>query len=447
MALFSQEFTSNWMKILNPLINKATLLELSLPGAHDALTNDLSTTIADDANDLEPWEAYVLHDLRNFADIGSFIRYQATSQGLTLTRLLDAGIRFIDFRVTYSSSDNKDSGIKEDFYGLHLVETKETSLTSLKEIKDWVTQHPQEIIVVWISRHGSTCETTYPNVSDMIKQSFWNRIEEIFGDLLIDSKYDTLNKTTIEEYLRNNRRVLIYVSDGQDPSGFTGGSSKAFNGCSIDNHTGNDFSQIKTTSQNLLEEFAQAHSTIQNDSNQSKFYLQSLAASSPDFQIKAAAELEYIPFDHSQISSSCAQGFNIPGMVTWCPQYLMDMSLLLNYYIQDVLEISYNEGYDFPNALYVDAVDQNGLIRTGTQKFGHIYPSTKSHLRGATSFQTTGYAYVATIAGWNARKQCSRSFLSQTLPCQEILEQIERIRRKNPVNKWNDPQTGRLTSL
>lgn len=43
----STSFLSNWMGQLLPLLGASPLLELSLPGTHDTLTYDLSTTVSE----------------------------------------------------------------------------------------------------------------------------------------------------------------------------------------------------------------------------------------------------------------------------------------------------------------------------------------------------------------------------------------------------------------
>lgn len=74
-------------------------------------------------------------------------------------------------------------------------------------------------------------------------------------------------------------------------------------------------------------------------------------------------------------------------MTAWCPLHLQDISQLDNYYRQLVLEKSFTLGYDFPNAIYLDAVDVNGTIRTGTALFGYGITESSNHT-------ITGYAYA-----------------------------------------------------
>eukprot|EP00051_Salpingoeca_urceolata_P020692 m.313741 g.313741 ORF g.313741 m.313741 type:complete len:150 (+) comp19664_c0_seq23:4575-5024(+) len=95
-------FHSTWMAYLNPLLSDKTILDLSLPGTHDTLTFDLSTTVSDGANDLPPDVAWVLHEFHDFVP-GHFIRDQAKTQGLNITEQLENGIRFLDFRIMFSA--------------------------------------------------------------------------------------------------------------------------------------------------------------------------------------------------------------------------------------------------------------------------------------------------------------------------------------------------------
>ena len=44
---------------------------------------------------------------------------------------------------------------------------------------------------------------------------------------------------------------------------------------------------------------------------------------------------------------------------------LFEISLLGNYYYQLSFEYAIQNELDFPNAIYLNAIDKNGLIRTG----------------------------------------------------------------------------------
>lgn len=69
----------------------------------------MSTTISDNANDMSPTLAWILHLFKDFLDVGTFVRNLAKTQGLNITQQLDAGMRFIDFRIDYTAGPNSAS--------------------------------------------------------------------------------------------------------------------------------------------------------------------------------------------------------------------------------------------------------------------------------------------------------------------------------------------------
>lgn len=184
------------MGSLNAVLGNLTVLDLSLPGTHDSLTYDLSTTVSDGGIDDYPELSKVrrrriltllrhhTHHLLTLAappsqilnlfsgsvdiipgQIEDFIRQQARTQGLTITQQLDNGVRFIDFRQMKEGEG--------DWYSLHCLESNNLSLTYLKEIKEWLQLHPQEVVVAWITKHGNggaTGDDAYPGVKAEDKQ-------------------------------------------------------------------------------------------------------------------------------------------------------------------------------------------------------------------------------------------------------------------------------------
>jgi len=57
-----------------PTLGNQTLLDISLPGTHDTMTYDMSTTVSDNANDMSPTVAWLLHEFHDDLGVGSFIR-------------------------------------------------------------------------------------------------------------------------------------------------------------------------------------------------------------------------------------------------------------------------------------------------------------------------------------------------------------------------------------
>ncbi len=67
---------ANWMRDLMPIIANATLLDLSIPGTHDSMTWDLSSFVADGAEDIPLNLSMFLHDLGNPLELGQYVRNQ-----------------------------------------------------------------------------------------------------------------------------------------------------------------------------------------------------------------------------------------------------------------------------------------------------------------------------------------------------------------------------------
>ena len=142
---------ATWMGDNAAVLGGSTLLDLSLPGTHDALTYDLSTTVSEAGIDDHPALAAVLHAASAAGvvpeAVGAFVRGQAQTQALNMSAQLDAGVRFVDFRVMHTSGD---------WYGLHLLQTRRPAAAYLSELRAWVDAHPTEVVAIWLSRHGST---------------------------------------------------------------------------------------------------------------------------------------------------------------------------------------------------------------------------------------------------------------------------------------------------
>lgn len=57
-----------------------------------------------------------------------------------MTEQLDAGIRFIDFRIVRSAPPAGNSSSKYDWFCLHMMETHNRALTYLAQAKEWLLQ-------------------------------------------------------------------------------------------------------------------------------------------------------------------------------------------------------------------------------------------------------------------------------------------------------------------
>jgi len=427
---------SNWMGQLSHVLGNATLLDLSLPGTHDSMTYDLSDTLSDGYEGMGPVLSAILHSVTPLVG-GRFVRQQGQTQGISVTEMLDGGIRFIDFRISYTQGPDRVIGGK-DWYCLHGCESQKKAIEYLKEVRQWLDQHPKELVVLWASRHGSTslCGTDqYPGTTPAERQLFFHQATQIFQGLLFNSS-KRLNETTVRTLQEANQRLIWFASDYAES---TKSSDLALDAEEIDNQLVNSGHGIGAA--NFLKQGA-VH--LRESRAKNKFLLVSMAGGSPKDAIADAAKMAFLPDvlgSHAKWAKDCAESAKIPNMTT-CPERLMDWGLLANYYNQRVLDLVYTESSaegnaDFPNAIYLDAVDVGGLIRTGTAR---INPLRMQQEEADADHATDGYAYVATLVAANVRRVCR--LLEEG--CADLQSTAEAERQKNPLSLWQDPASGRL---
>jgi hypothetical protein len=172
---------------------------------------------------------------------------------------------------------------------------------------------------------------------------------------------------------------------------------------------------------------------------QQQIYLQSLSTGVPSAQIEMAAAIKWLPFDSRQ-TEKCAAAFNLPGL-NWCPPTLLDVAQMENYYKQISLEEALlTPGWEFPNAIYINAIDWEGTIRTGTEVLwgGTREGSDPQHA-------TTAYAYVDSMLLFNVRMACKDVTASTTTAtvCSELEASLEARRAMHPATYWEDAVFGR----
>mmetsp|Transcript_8059 Transcript_8059/g.21120 ORF Transcript_8059/g.21120 Transcript_8059/m.21120 type:complete len:460 (+) Transcript_8059:65-1444(+) len=449
VAALPADYLSNWMGALAPAINDLSILDISLPGTHDTLTYDLSTTISDGANDISPALAWVLHELGpiiGIAKVGQFIRSQAQTQWLDITAQLDNGLRFVDFRTMYTAGPDSGSLGAHDWYGLHLVQTNTKSMVYLTQIRDWLIAHPTEVIAIWFSRHGSECakgNDQYPDVTPAVKQAFWAEIKSLFGALVFDrsGSLGRLNSTTVGRMIAAGRRVVFYATDHAE---FTGNDTTVYDACGQLSNTlsGGDLDNVAGAVQGLRGEFAGAAAKRARLKAADQLYLVSMGGAPPEDVVKASAEIFYLPFERSKYEASCAAALHIPNLTSWCPVTLLDAVQLRNYYLQAALDATAAgdaaglPSLQPPGAIYLDALDTNGSIRTGEQT---------ATTAATWASGTTSYAYVDTLLYFNARVGCSAAARNASA-CTTLLAALQARRALRPLKKWVDAEHGRLAS-
>jgi len=202
------------MACLLPLIHNLTVLDLQLPGTHDTLTYHLSDRIADNANDIPPALAALLHDIIRppVAFVGTFIKSMAVTQRLNLTQQLDAGIRFLDLRATFSRPAAAAGAQAQEWVGLHFVETVSAFAAYLQQLRLWLDAHPLEIVVMSVTRHGDFClngPAQFPGCSQRDKDVLWQALVSALDGLLVDHSLSALNETSVQQLLSRGQRVVV----------------------------------------------------------------------------------------------------------------------------------------------------------------------------------------------------------------------------------------------
>jgi len=241
-----------------------------------------------------------------------------------------------------------------------------------------------------------------------------------------------LNTTSLNSLIASSQRVAIYASDYAE---LTNSSQYAMDGCLVDNQLGSGITNEAAAYAWEVETFRQAAARKVTDKKSSKWSLVSLASSVTQNQVEDNAKLEYQPFYHSEITQDCADEFNIQGM-TFCPSTLLAVDQLTSYYKQLSLDLAITEdGMDYPNAFYVDAVDEGGTMRTSVDL-----------LPAAATANTKRFAYADSVILMNLFRLCSGGRNPRDTVCQTLQAQLKERRALNPVWRTDDAANGRLSN-
>lgn len=469
------------------LLENITLLDLCLPGTHDSLSYDLSLTVSKEGLDGLHRLSNLLHALSGGSirllpgEMEEFFRLQAKTQQLTLTQQLDNGIRFIDLRIMIERDGTTTNNNSSTWYSIHFMQSNHDILHYLQELKQWLVQHPKEILVVWLSKQGDTAATgngQYPSVLPEDKHAFWCSYVSAMDGLMLDTRESDIHSTSVANMIRRNHRLITFCSDYFE---FTQPAP----------HFALDAKRIENTYDatgvfdephslfNHIEYFRHGATHNAVVRNRSGFALLAMNTAGTSWQITHAAVRRFLPWmdgkvDNIMVESfnrnlsgakrtplfeSCASNMNIPGVTKWCPQTLLDISQLSSYYNQIVLDLALanvvnSDGFAFPNALYLDALDYNGTVRVGTQLLDGSERDNNNHR--ANQNAAAQYAYVDTILSYNAEHLCRRrdlrgasnaSSLAQSSPACDIVKiEIRKRRERYPLVLWDQPEFGRHVS-
>lgn len=216
-----------------------------------------------------------------------------------------------------------------------MVESNNLAVTYLKQIRQWMDEHPSEVVIMWVSRHGSVCDTEFPDTPEsamqvrcppaplcillclflccatpdhaivcvvrvrvyvcvVVCQEFYGNLTSIFQGLLFDHSESTLNETTISTLVQRNHRMVLYVSDYYKFTGNT--SSLSMNGCTIDNRLLGCFPESQYIPQLVHREMWSAPRRALDKANNA-LLLQSLSGGATHTSTQYVSEIAFVlPF-------------------------------------------------------------------------------------------------------------------------------------------------------
>lgn len=180
---------SNWMWQMRNQIRDKTLASLVLPGTHDSLTYDLSSSnlcVADP-------------DATAFAKAPRFGIAFAQAQYLTMQEQLERGIRYFDIRLCFQSGDS---------YPSHSLVSNHPFSYDLEQLQTFLNANPHEVIVLDLQHiYGYNVERIKA-LLDNIKTKFAGKIIS-YQDYKPSSKLDDI--WTLDDLSSESTPNLIVV--------------------------------------------------------------------------------------------------------------------------------------------------------------------------------------------------------------------------------------------
>ncbi|XP_037320004.2 PI-PLC X domain-containing protein 1-like [Pungitius pungitius] len=163
----------NWMSQLPPELHDIPLFKLAIPGSHDSMSYDLDIN----SSIMEPDR---LKKLSKIYCARKIVQKWAITQEETITKQLDAGVRYFDLRIARKAHDPDPTRL----YFHHGLYTKTDVETVLEEVNDWAGGHPKEILILALSHfHGFD-----KNIAEHLHRHLISFIMTLFGAKLIHTK-------------------------------------------------------------------------------------------------------------------------------------------------------------------------------------------------------------------------------------------------------------------
>ncbi|XP_009880413.1 PREDICTED: PI-PLC X domain-containing protein 1 [Charadrius vociferus] len=153
-----------WMSRLPEKLWDIPLYNLALPGSHDTMTYCLDKNSAVSGNEsklvkfLNKCMPCIVHPI---------IMKWSTTQVLTVTEQLEAGVRYLDFRIAHKANDPS-----MNLYFVHMVYTTVTVQDILWEVLRWLETHPQEVVILACRNFDGLTKKLHCHLIACIKEIF-----------------------------------------------------------------------------------------------------------------------------------------------------------------------------------------------------------------------------------------------------------------------------------
>ncbi|KAJ8687375.1 hypothetical protein QAD02_023169 [Eretmocerus hayati] len=170
------ENLDTWMTRLPPRLRSLPITSLAIPGSHNTMTYTIERS-----NDVGPDEPVPIQRFARYFPILAkpLIFNWCVNQYESVKDQLDGGIRYLDLRVATKANDDK-------VYFLHGLYGAEIT-QPLQEVADWLTAHPNEVIVIDFQHFYAFADAHHRSLIDYVKYLFRGKLCPVY------SKFDHIS--------------------------------------------------------------------------------------------------------------------------------------------------------------------------------------------------------------------------------------------------------------
>ncbi|KAI4554083.1 hypothetical protein MJG53_019382 [Ovis ammon polii x Ovis aries] len=159
---------ADWMSALSSRLWDVPLHQLSIPGSHDTMTYCLNKKSP--ISSQEPRLLQLLRKVLPCVTLPVVLKW-STTQVLSVTEQLDAGVRYLDLRIAHM-----EEGSERNLHFVHMVYTTALVEDTLTEISEWLEGHPREVVIL-------ACRN-FEGMTEGLHEYLVGCIKNIFGDML-----------------------------------------------------------------------------------------------------------------------------------------------------------------------------------------------------------------------------------------------------------------------